>query len=349
MIFPRALPLPPERVRRAFGVTRIARVSGLDRAPVEVACAVRPEGHVLQVSNGKGWSFEDAARSALSEAAELSAAERVNRSALRFGSFRELQGSGAVWPEAEIAEEARELFIAWTEATRLGSKEKAWVPAQYVHCPPAGTFLGPALFRWTSNGLAAHPDRAQAVTHALREVIERDQLARALPHGWSAAAVRKHKVSVPRGLRERVAAFEERGFIVALFDLTPSRGFGVPVGGALLFDREGGAVPMTAGYACRPTLVGALEGALLEAAQSRLTDIHGAREDVQPGAEGAVVELRAACERAKPHPVISAPAVNELNALRRARVEDVLVVDLCSEPLHVVRVIVPGLTVSELL
>ena len=60
---------PMDALQRALGVTRVARVTGLDRAGVEVACAVRPGGHVLQVTNGKGESWEAARASALSEAA----------------------------------------------------------------------------------------------------------------------------------------------------------------------------------------------------------------------------------------------------------------------------------------
>src|SRR6059058_3495084 len=81
--------MPIDAVQRALGVTGVARVTGLDRSGVEVACAVRPGGHVLQVSNGKGESWEVARASALSEAAELWAAERVP-SPLRFGAAREL-------------------------------------------------------------------------------------------------------------------------------------------------------------------------------------------------------------------------------------------------------------------
>ncbi|HET9751640.1 MAG TPA: fatty acid-binding protein, partial [Myxococcales bacterium] len=64
---------------RAIGVTRVARVTGLDRCGVEVACAIRPLGHVLQVCNGKGETWEEARATALSEAAELWAAERVRQ------------------------------------------------------------------------------------------------------------------------------------------------------------------------------------------------------------------------------------------------------------------------------
>src|SRR5258708_37273265 len=80
---------PVDRLQRALGVTRVARVTGLDRAGIEVACAVRPGGHVLQVSNGKGESWEEARASALSEAAELWAAERPSR--LVYGAQEDLR------------------------------------------------------------------------------------------------------------------------------------------------------------------------------------------------------------------------------------------------------------------
>ena len=52
------------RLEEAVGVSRVARVTALDRTGVEVACAVRPGGHVLQVTNGKGDSFREAAAGA---------------------------------------------------------------------------------------------------------------------------------------------------------------------------------------------------------------------------------------------------------------------------------------------
>src|SRR5260370_18880501 len=81
-----------------IAVTRVARISGLDRTGVEVACAVRPLGHILQVSNGKGLTFEEAAQGALLEAAELHASERPPPDLL-FTSARELRRLAAdrVW------------------------------------------------------------------------------------------------------------------------------------------------------------------------------------------------------------------------------------------------------------
>src|SRR3954467_1540409 len=194
-----------------MGVTRVARVTGLDRAGVEVACAVRPGGHVLQISNGKGQSWEEARASALSEAAELWAAERAP-SELLFASAREL-GQRAWLDSAEVA--APRLFssalrIAWVEARDLISGATVLVPAQAVHCPPRGSpSLGPAPFRWSSNGMGAHPRRPQALLHAVLEAAERGRLTIALPEGWNPAAIRKRKIA-PATLPARVSAICER-------------------------------------------------------------------------------------------------------------------------------------------
>jgi ribosomal protein S12 methylthiotransferase accessory factor len=63
---------------------------------------VRPLGHVLQVSNGKGVTFAQAQASALGEAAELWAAERVVPEELVYGTpggMRERHGTRAVWDD----------------------------------------------------------------------------------------------------------------------------------------------------------------------------------------------------------------------------------------------------------
>jgi len=329
-------------------VTRIARVTGLDRAGVEVACAVRPRGHVLQVSNGKGLRFAEAARGALWEAAELHASEQVP------------PGPG---PLALVA--ARDL---------LGG-EDLFVPARAVYCPPRGArpLAGPEA-RWTSNGMGAHPSRAAALLHAVLEATERDQVARALPRFWTRAAVEKRLLArgslagaAPAAAR-LARRVEGRGFEVYLFDLAPGQrsgaggSLGLPVAGALLFDLHLGPQPVTAGYACALSRDRALTAALLEAAQSRLTDIHGAREDVSPMDPEAAALLHAFCREARgARPAARMPNLRGrgpradlrrvLALLRAAGVESVPAVDL-SPPglgLHVAKVLIPGFRLTELL
>src|SRR5438270_11340576 len=104
-------------LERALGVTRIARVTGLCRAGVEVACAVRPGGHVLQVANGKGLSWAQARATALSEAAEMWAAERVPQEQLVLGARKDLRNA---WSASELGSAGA--LIAprlWSDETRI--------------------------------------------------------------------------------------------------------------------------------------------------------------------------------------------------------------------------------------
>jgi len=381
--------LAPLRDRRwgalatAIGVTRLARLTGLDRSGVPVAAAIRPAGHVLQVSNGKGETFARAAAGALLEAAELWASERPRVAA--FGSAAELSRAARLVPPAALdpgAAGSEEIRIAWAAARDLASGERLLVPAHAVYCPPAGSaWLGPALVRWTSNGTGAHPEPSAALLHALLEAIERDRVARALPEGFTEREVARRLLdpgslaaAAPRtaGWAERIAG---KGLRVHLLDLSfPARAragrgarrrragpdLGLPCAAALLVDPEDGPVPVAAGYACRLTRDAALLAALLEAAQSRLTEIHGAREDVARGDRHGAAPLPRWCERARPvrrasalpHLPARAPAAGAravLVRLRRAGFAPAAA-RLDGPPgVHVVRVVVPGLRLSELL
>ncbi len=333
----RNMPLTVHQQQRllgqAFGVTRLARLTGLDRLGIEVVGAVRPLGHVLQVSQGKGHTLEQARWSAVGEAIELSAAESPEVSALRFGPAPD----DSRWDVGTLS-------IAWAPGQRARDGAAAWVPAETVYCPPAGRcWLGPSVASWTSNGLGMHPtSHDAAVEHALLELLERDALARVLPSGWTERAA----FSRLRALPPNAAHFRDRGFQCFAFDLTPN-GHPLHVAGALLFDLESQSVPLTAGYACRRSFHAALDAAILEAAQSRLTEIHGAREDVLTGEREAGLSLLQKLERRGP----AAPPVTQRHERRRLSTlvpKDVVVVTLREHP-FVVKAVSPSLQVSKLL
>ncbi|HEX8910076.1 MAG TPA: YcaO-like family protein, partial [Anaeromyxobacteraceae bacterium] len=173
--------LAPARLARALGVTRVARVTGLDRAGVEVACAVRPAGHVLQVTNGKGLRWADAAAGALLEAAELACAEAIAPASLVWASAGDLDACGAehLAPADLGGRAAPGLRLAWRAGEDLFTSRPVLVPAAAVHATPrGGPVLGLAELRWTSNGMGAHPSRGAALVHALLEAAERHALAR---------------------------------------------------------------------------------------------------------------------------------------------------------------------------
>jgi ribosomal protein S12 methylthiotransferase accessory factor len=372
------------RVAETIGVTRIARLTGPDRTGVEVASAIRPRGHVLQATAGKGLGFEDAARAALMEAAELHGAERPVGGP--WGSAGEL--AARLGPDAVVSPRALgpdgepgwdRARLAWREGTDLVTGRRVLVPAHAVHVPPAGApWLGPALVRWTSNGMGAASERDAALLHAVLEAVERDRLARALPQGFTEREVTRRTID-PRtlgGAAPRAAALveriEARGFRVYLLDLggrtsTPAGALpasfdsGLPCAAALIVDPHLGAVPVAAGYACRLGRDAALLAALLEAAQSRATEIHGAREDVAFGDRRAAATLASTCGRARARRVAGgmpdlrarsprAGLALAVSRLRRAGVRRAAAVDLEGPPgVAVVKVIVPGLLLSELL
>jgi len=105
-------------------------------------------------------------------------------------------------------------------------------------------------------------------------------------------------------------------------------------------------------------------GALLEAAQSRLTEIHGAREDVSAGDRAAqqdgaaqlwglcsaVDAERSAGDMPRIHARTPESAVSAIVDVFRARRSRVAAFDLAPEPgVSVIKVVAPGLEVSGLL
>ncbi len=320
-----------------IGVTRIARLTGLDRTRIEVASAMRPKGHVLQVSNGKGRDWQSAARGALHEAAELWAAEQPPLEAVDA-----LEGElDAAMPTYWFGGSAvASLRARWVHAKRLDVPGRVWVPAGAVSCLAVGA--GPVVVPWTSNAMGAHRKLSAALLHAAYEAWEREALAQVLPEGW------RPRDFSGRRLDWKTDAFE--GFELAVFDLTPK--FGVaPVAGALLRELDGGPIGLTAGYAARPTLRQAVEAAVLEAAQSRQTEIQAAREDVVIERTLNVDALWAQVRKARRSRRVAVVGPTSAVGLAQRFGRPVAFVELAPGrlPVRVVKVLVPGFRVSELL
>jgi YcaO-like protein with predicted kinase domain len=325
-------PAPPPSLLAALGVSRLARVTTMDRTGIEVVAAVRPGGHVLQVTQGKGRTRPQAAWSALGEAAELLAAERPDRTRLTLARGGDLEG---------LVLECDGLCRAWVRGRRLSDAAPVWVPAERVYCPPAGVaWLGPSTTSWSSNGYGAHRSPRRAVDHAVLELWERHALCSTLPRGWTREALLRSLVSWRHPV---VRALQRRGFAVAPCVLTLRP---LPLAAVLLFDLEDPSVPLVSGYACRRSVSGALLAALLEAAQSRLTEIHGAREDVAVGLRSESGQALGWLRSAAPHPLPRSP---RLVGWPRAVATRTIVVPVTSAPLVVVKAIGIGLGESELL
>ncbi|MEQ8662301.1 MAG: YcaO-like family protein [Gammaproteobacteria bacterium] len=271
-------------VAAACGITRVTEVTGLDRLGVPVFCAIRPNGVVLQVSNGKGMSADCARVSAVMEAIELHHAENPRPERLRLASAAELAAEGATvlappgLPGYAGAYCAPTFRFEWIRGSALDDGTPAWAPAS-VAC-----FARiPAPLVTDTNGLASGNHLLEASLHALYELVERDALAGLSVDGRLAirgrcAVVDPATIAAPE-LHALVSAIAARDTHVVLIRV-PSR-VAVHTFWCVLVNRRGSAAVSTLnlGAGCHHDADVAAARAVTEAAQSRLTFIHGARED----------------------------------------------------------------------
>lgn len=272
----------------SFGITRVARVTGLDRVGIPVWNAMRPNAKSLSIHQGKGITDEDARASATMEAIERSAAEQVEVPH-RFESRASLVSRKCAYdPLDNLLGLRQKPFaddepLAWIEGTNLIDGSSILLPHQAVAIDRTRN----SRYWQSSDGLASGNTREEAMLHGLLERVERDadtlwSLERRparLQSRFDHAAFRD---SVVDNLAGRIAA---AGLRLVLFDMTSD--LGIPAVSALIGPDKGSGAAMryidaAGGSGAHPVATRAAIRAITEAAQSRLTLISGARDDVDP-------------------------------------------------------------------
>jgi ribosomal protein S12 methylthiotransferase accessory factor len=267
-----------------MGVTRAADITGLDRLGIPTWCAIRPDARQVQVTNGKGLTHDAARVSALMEAvehwhAEYGEWEFCGASAADLGR----RGIAHV-PPAELPDYEERVHLTdrrvidWVRGESLVDGAPVLLPA----C--AAYLIEPMFMHFSTNGLASGNHRVEATLHALYEVIERDAVSRlrrggmSLPRGESRIVDLR---TVPDGpvaqLRDQLVHAAVQLVLIRVEGIAPVSTFW-----AVLLDPASpfacSYVNMGQGSHLSPTV--AAVRAITEAAQSRLTFIHGSREDL---------------------------------------------------------------------
>jgi YcaO-like protein with predicted kinase domain len=360
----RVLPLLPK-----FGITRVANVTGMDCIGIDTVMVVRPNARSVSVSQGKGADLDSAKASGVMESIEQYHAEHILQP-LRLCSAQELAASERVIDVSRLPRFARAysptLRTSWIEGVELGAEQKVWLPYELVHLDlrlPLPT--GSGYFLSGSNGLASGNHLLEAINHGLCELIERDALT--LFFGGGAAAQLERRLDLasvddPLCL-ELLDKYRAAAVDVAVWDATSD--VGVPCFLCWILDSKDEsfrAVGLAQGAGCHPERAVALARALCEAAQSRLTRVVGSRDDIQDhelellrSAETTALHrfsMREPDAASRRFGEVCTHALDTFEAdlallraqLRRAGVHEVVVVDLSAgHPLHVVRVVAPGL------
>lgn len=296
-----------------FGISRLADTSGMDTPGAPTASATKPgTSDVIWVYSGKGRSQSQARVTAIMECLERSGAVWPPEAGWVTETPAVLKRTHDVWDPGRFTYRRRENVAAddpqvWVEATKLtGDRGPVMVPADlcFNGRRPPGLPPSPFLLS-TSNGLAASFRLEDALAHGLAEVIERDVISCAevrashLGFRFLAAVAERFGLatstlgrfadnidlavtieldSLPETAREIVLCYKAVGLDLVVkmlpndFDLPA---YGVAAVQEADFTRHLGC----AGYAVRTSSAAALEAALLELAQTRATDLQGARED----------------------------------------------------------------------
>lgn len=262
-----------------MGITRVAEVTQLDDLGIPVFQAIRPNSRNLSVSQGKGITRALAKVSAIMESIEMWHAENPS-----LHSVQATVGEMA----ARLPYTVYDLTLAahhclhdgfmldWFPGKMVGSGAETFVPAGYIRLDftPTRSWL-PPTFEVSSNGLASGNTFEEALLHALYEVIERDTFAQAKLQKLATVSIDASTVD-GQASGALLECFSRAGADFEIDCVTSSTG--IACFGVRLISPSYPIVSV--GYGCHLDRDVALSRALTEAAQSRLTMISGARDDI---------------------------------------------------------------------
>lgn len=277
-----------------YGITRLADHTGLDEIGIPVWAVIRPDARSVSQCHGKGLTHDQAQISAVMEGIETALAETAEHRVEMIASANEMLRARR--PIADFAlmlkcvdgdpDQARKW--RWIKGKGVASGIERFAPLGLVSLDlrhDQQTDL--AFFHQNSVGLAAHFKREDAILHGLLEAVEYDALALAM--AWPGILEACPQLDGVFGVSEALdlaiakcrAVQLDPTFQVLTTDI------GLPVILCRLREMTAGLAPRRskpfAGHACRLSMVDAAIAALLEAVQSRMTDISGAREDINVG------------------------------------------------------------------
>jgi ribosomal protein S12 methylthiotransferase accessory factor len=265
----------------ALGISRVTNITRLDRLGVPVYTSVRPRGRVLRVHAGKGVRDVEARAGALMEALEFAVAEAaalatpnetvsVAEWTAQFGGTLRLVDFAPRL--GQRIDPADRLPVVRCEI--LDSGASALLPRELVLLEPAPP-AGPPLFGVTTNGLASGNSVAEATLHALLEVLERDATTLQAARDESAWV---DPGALPAPFGRWAGAWARLGVELIVRQLPNA--FGLPCYGAYLHEAASSDVNLAHGSGLHLDARIALARAVCEAAQSRLSFIHGGRDDI---------------------------------------------------------------------
>jgi thioglycine synthase len=356
---------------KTIGVTRIADITNLDRLGIPIFSAIRPSAArgAISIYSGKGSNEQRARISAMMESFERCLAERqglntniesgISAPALVESYSTAKESHNVLDPKTLLLPQPYDpqLLLEWVGAFDLMNGEEIFVSANAVYHPYDAPGRCQKLFLSNTNGLAAGNVLEEAILHGLLEVIERDAISTAqFTHNLGKELVLTKEDGY---LYELARKFKEADIELKVWMVPTDTG--IPTVIAVTDDvrlKDPALLVMGAGSHLKPEI--AIARAITEAAQSRVVQIQGAREDTDREGfirsvgyermkrlngfwfeEGEKIFLSEVQDLSGKSPAENIDLILEK---LRGLAEKVLVVDLSREEVAVpvVRVIIPG-------
>ena len=361
------------RLARTLGITRVTDITRLDSVGVPVFASIRPDAcpGSLCVNAGKGLRAGEASVGAYMEAIEFAFAE-YNRAGLTvIDAPAAAVYEGRARPDSLLdfcplldTEIPLDAPMACVAAEDVATGELFLVPAELVFLPYPLDPDTPRYFGSSSNGLASGNSVLEASIHGLAEVIERDI--------WSFRTMDDQSrlvdpATFPAALGRIVASIRRAG--LRLYVRNVPNDFRLPYFTATIVDEHRlDPIFVNGGHGCHPSREVAITRAITESLQSRLSFIHGGRDDLTDAydrydgwpakrrlahAERLIALASRRDAMIRFGEVVADPVPSNLDALWAALVSAVMRVHPTrvlrvtytppSLPLQVVRILVPGL------
>lgn len=357
-----------------LGITRVTDTTRLDRIGIPVYCSIRPDAipGSLCVSAGKGLRHIEAKVGAVMEGIEMALGEYGRSPVTSFPATPRDVCDGATRPDAILDYCPRlgtniplDLPIECVEAEEIFSGAKSAIPAELVFIPYRQMHGGTSLFGASSNGLASGNTLNEATLHGLAEVVERDINSFHLVRDHSRLVLPETCPPHILDIFEKVTA---AGLVLHLrYRPNP---FELPHFSAAISDPDHeDPLFVNGGTACHLSPSISAVRTVCEAVQSRLSFIHGGRDDLADRhrryakltaaerlkrARASVANYARATDaiafddipdQTPPHPTIEAclERFRELLAARGIHHVFRVVLSLPNDPVVIVKIVVPCL------
>lgn len=267
-----------------LGVSRVTDITRLDKVGVPVYASIRPNAvrRSLCVNAGKGYTNAEAKAGAYMEAIEFALAEYGGSSLeSQVAAPRDLLGGIKnaaldLCPAMGVEVDLRS-SIGTIEAVDILSDNRLLVPSELIFLPcPEEVYIS-GIYGSSSNGLSSGNSVLEATIHGLLEVIERD--IRSFQSVNDSSQLVEIN-STPTEVIDMARRIEAAG--LSLFIRYMRNQYNLPYFMSIIADTtECNPIYVSGGYACHLSNEISLKRSVTEAIQSRLSFIHGGRDDLE--------------------------------------------------------------------